>query len=306
MKTQGMASDFFAALARKAVQAPGLQPRRASRFEEAPAANGPARWGADPAAWAEPGEGDGLGVPTRGPSPQPWTSPRADAAPQPQGPVMQAVSDAGSSARLAPATSERDLAPRATSDQASAAEASAQQPWNPVVALSRPQDNGWADASRSPAERRPARDRGQESEAAPQPADSQRGRSPAVTPLRPSRMAELDRLEPAATADDSSAPRGPAQPSLASLKLQPLDAVQAPREASLHTLPERRESAASAHSMRHEAPAPQIEIHIGRIEVLPAGAPAPAAAPQPNPAQAQAQARAPQSLESYLAERRRS
>ena len=43
---------------------------------------------------------------------------------------------------------------------------------------------------------------------------------------------------------------------------------------------------------------------IGRIEVLPIGAPAPAAAAQPNPAQAQA--RAPQSLESYLAERRRS
>lgn len=304
MKTQGMASDFFAALARKAVQAPGLQPRRASRFEEAPAANGPVRWGADPAALAEPGEGDGLGVPARGPSPQPWTSTRADAAPQPRSPVMQALSDAGSSSRLAPATSERDLAQRATSEQASAAEARAQQPWHHVTALSRPQESGWADASRSPAERRPARDRGQESETASQSADSQLGRSPAVTPSRPARMAELDRLEPAATADESSAPRGPALPSLASLKLQPLDAVQAPREASLHTLPDRRESAASAYSMRHEAPAPQIEIHIGRIEVLPASAPAPAANQQPNPAQAHA--RAPQSLESYLAERRRS
>lgn len=304
MKTQGMASDFFAALARKAVQAPGLQPRRASRFEDAPAPNGPARWGADPAALAEPGEGDGLGVPTRGPSPQPWTSTRADAAPQPQGPVMQALSDAGSSARSAPATSERDPAPRAATAQSSPAEARVQQPWHHVTAPSRPQESGWADASRSPAERRPARDRRQESETAPQPADSQRGRTPAVTPSRPARRAELDRLEPAATADDSSAARGPALPSLASLKLQPLDAVQAPREATLHTLPERRESAASAHSMRHESPAPQIEIHIGRIEVLPAGAPAPAAAPQPNPAQAQA--RAPQSLESYLAERRRS
>jgi len=30
----GEAPDFFAALARKAVQAPSLQPRRASRFEE--------------------------------------------------------------------------------------------------------------------------------------------------------------------------------------------------------------------------------------------------------------------------------
>lgn len=304
MKPLGMASDFFAALARKAMQAPGLQPRRASRFEDAPAANGPARWGADPAAWAESGEGDGLGLPARGPAPQPWTSIRADAAPLPQGPVMQALSDAGSSARPALAPSKRDLARGSASAQAPDLEARAQQPWHHVTALSRPQDNGWADASRSPAERRPAGDRGQESEAAPQPADSQQGRSPAVTPSPPSRMAELDRLEPAATADDSSAPRGPALPSLASLKLQPLDAVQAQHEASLHTLSERRESAASAHSMRHEALAPQIEIHIGRIEVQPIGAPAPAAAPQPNPAQARA--RAPQSLESYLAERRRS
>ncbi|WP_271008414.1 hypothetical protein [Paucibacter sp. B51] len=304
MKTQGMASDFFAALARKAVQAPGLLLRRASRFEEAPAANGPARWGADPAGLAEPGEGEGLGVPARGPSPQLWSGTRADAAPVPQGPVMQALSDAGSSARPALAPSERNLAQRSASAQAPDLEARVQQPWNPVVALSRPQDNGWADASRSLTERRPARDRGQESEAAPQPADSQRGRSTAVTPSRPSRMAALDRLEPAATADDSSASRGPVLPSLASLKLQPLDAVQAPREASLHTLPDRRESAASAHTTRHEAPAPQIEIHIGRIEVLPAGGPASAAAPQPNPSQAHA--RAPQSLESYLAERRRS
>lgn len=300
----GMASDFFAVLARKAVHAPSLQLRRASRFEDVLAASGPAQWAADPAALAEPGEGNGLGVPARAPSPQQWGSARADAAPRPQGPVMQASSDLVSSAPHAPAASELDLAHRAASARAPAFDARVQQGWPPVETLSRPQDSAWADVNRSLAERRPARDRWNDPDFTRQSAEPQVGSSPAVTPLRPSRMAELDRLEPAASADDSSAARGPALPSLGNLTLQPLDAVQAPRDASLHRLPERRDSAASAPSMRPEAPAPQIEIHIGRIEVLPAGASAPVAAQQPNPEQTHG--RAPQSLESYLAERRRS
>ncbi len=298
-KSKGTAPDFFALLARKAVQAPGLQPRRASRFEDSPAANGPARWGADPAALAEAGEGDGFGALARSASLQQGSRRHEAAAAQAPAPVMPADFGLGSPASPGPAPSELDRARRAVSAQAMDSQASAPQRWQPVAALSRPADPGSAPRL----EPRPADDRGQDREAGREATEAQRGSSLAASPLRPLRRAELDRLEPAATADERSAPRGPAQPSLGSLKLQPLDAVQVPRQASMHQLPERREPAlAAAAALRAEAPAPQIEIHIGRIEVLPAGAPAPAAQQQANPAHA----RAPQSLESYLAERRRS
>lgn len=301
MKAGGSSPDFFAALARKAVQAPGLQPRRASRFEEGPAARGAARWGADPAGRAEPEEGDGLGGPAPSPSPQAWARMRAEAAALPQGPVMPAPWNEGSPTSLGPGPSERALAQRTATAPRPAAEASAQLPWGPAEGLARPRDSARDDAGRSPLERRPARLPGQDAEATRDVGPARLERLPADATSRPLRMAELDRLEPAATEDPSAASRGPVPPSLASLKLQPLETLPAPREASRSALPERREGAVSASSMRPEAPAPQIEIHIGRIEVLPAGAPAPAAVPQPNPAQA----RAPQSLESYLAERRR-
>lgn len=300
-KSKGTAPDFFALLARKAVQAPGLHPRRASRFEDSPAASGPARWGADPAALAEAGEGDSLGDLARSASLQQGSRRHEAAVDQGPAPVMPADFGLGSPASPGPAPSELDRVGRAASAQALDSEASAPQRWQPVAALSGPADPGSAPL----AARRPADDRGQDREAGREATEAQRGSSLAASPSRPPRRAELDRLEPAATGDERSAPRGPDQPSLGSLKLQPLDAVQAPRQASQYQLPERREPAlAAAAALRAEAPAPQIEIHIGRIEVLPAGAPAAAAQQQANPAPAPA--RAPQSLESYLAERRRS
>jgi len=294
----GEAPDFFAALARKAVQAPSLQPRRASRFEEV-GATGPVRSGAEPASLAESGADDGLGAVGRGQVPQRGSG---EAAPRPPGPVTQASLGVSTSTVHAEAPGELDRAQRAASAPAFAA--LAQKRLNAEASLSWPQETRPAEAAEPMAGRRPAleglhgRDAALEL-AAPQAESPVRWPQTAL-PSRLPDMAELDRSEPAAN-EDQSARRGLARPSVESLNLQPLDAMSMPRGAALPPPVERREPAAAAQALHAQAPAPQIEIHIGRIEVLPAGAPAPAAIQQPN----QTQPRAPQSLESYLAERRR-
>lgn len=293
----GGVPDFFAALARKAVQTPSLQPRRASRFEEA-ATPGPTA-GADTAAFgdAEPQLASAATDPVH-------SSLETTAASRP------------TSFRVDKRLNEQPKQAHAADPQAELAlQRPALPPTAPLASLAAVER---LDPHAQPAALRAARarDAGEPGlDMHPKLArldatplvhfESVAPHSPQPMQRRPAAEAGKEhRLAAQAEVGEALEATRPhhAVRALDAVKLQALDAAAMPRQPAGSDAVERGGRAAAAAAAPE---APRIEIHIGRIELLPAGAPLAAAAPERPAAQGPQSVQSAQSLASYLAERGR-